>query len=234
MLFLTKGEAMAFFARIGVDRHGLVAGSRSAVRHKKFDVYYESRLRIASNVGLALAAGQGNFSTCMLWAHDLVSADRSHEPDPPPGWGEYRHWRLVSRFRSSQELATPSDANFGIKRDTSKLMILVRFLDLKFLPGTRDNCGRNFKSTALATRESRSLYEVPGHVFDRTESTALGKLIEWAILTGWDALIGAKPDRCVIHLSHDDRITIYARSTPARLIRTIEKLGLPVQRRGLT
>ena len=62
---------------------------------------------------------------------------------------------LVSRFRSSQALATPSDANFGIKRDTSKLVILVRFLDLKFLRGTRGNCAGNFKSTALGTPAGR-------------------------------------------------------------------------------
>src|SRR5437660_1708773 len=40
---------------------------------------------------------------------------------------------LVSRFRSSQALPARSHANFGIKRDTSKYIILVRFLDLKFL-----------------------------------------------------------------------------------------------------
>src|SRR6266487_5235276 len=41
--------------------------------------------------------------------------------------------RLVSRFRSSQALAARFRANFGIKRDTSKHMTLVWFLDLKFL-----------------------------------------------------------------------------------------------------
>ena len=40
---------------------------------------------------------------------------------------------LVSRFRSSQTFAAPSDANFGIKGTLRKSMILVRFLDLKFL-----------------------------------------------------------------------------------------------------
>ena len=37
------------------------------------------------------------------------------------------------RFRSSHTLAAPSDANFGMQRDTSNFMILVRHLDLKFL-----------------------------------------------------------------------------------------------------
>src|SRR5437588_6276888 len=40
---------------------------------------------------------------------------------------------LVSRFRSSHTLSARSHANFGIKRDTGKYIILVRFLDLKFL-----------------------------------------------------------------------------------------------------
>src|SRR6516162_10848088 len=40
---------------------------------------------------------------------------------------------LVSRVRSSQYLATPSDANFGIKGTLANLGFLVWFLDLKFL-----------------------------------------------------------------------------------------------------
>jgi len=39
----------------------------------------------------------------------------------------------VSRFRSSHALSARSHANFGIKGDTTKYLILVRFLDLKFL-----------------------------------------------------------------------------------------------------
>jgi len=39
---------------------------------------------------------------------------------------------LVSRFRSSHHCAAHSFANFGIK-GTLAIMILVRFLDLKFL-----------------------------------------------------------------------------------------------------
>src|SRR6516164_8364568 len=40
---------------------------------------------------------------------------------------------LVSRVRSSQYLAPPSDANFGIKGTLANLGFLVWFLDLKFL-----------------------------------------------------------------------------------------------------
>jgi hypothetical protein len=38
----------------------------------------------------------------------------------------------MSRFRGSQKLPTRFDANFG-SRDTGKSMMLVRFMDLKFL-----------------------------------------------------------------------------------------------------
>jgi len=55
----------------------------------------------------------------------------------------------VLRFRSSHPFAAHSRANFGIIRSTSKHMILVRFLDLKFLYEQAANSGRNFKSTAL-------------------------------------------------------------------------------------
>ena len=41
-----------------------------------------------------------------------------------------------------------SGANFGIKRDTSNFLILVRFLNLKFLRACSNN-DRNFKFTAL-------------------------------------------------------------------------------------
>src|SRR6187397_1561536 len=70
---------------------------------------------------------------------------KARRPADRPANPEIMPWRLrpttacwlqralVSRFRSSQTLAAPSDANFGIKGDTSKLTILVWLLNLKFL-----------------------------------------------------------------------------------------------------
>ncbi len=49
---------------------------------------------------------------------------------------------LVSRFRSSQTLAAPHDANFGIKRDTSNSMILVPLLNPKFAAIRAARCVR--------------------------------------------------------------------------------------------
>ena len=56
--------------------------------------------------------------------------------------------RLVLRFRSSHHFAATSCANFGNIRSTSNFMILVRFMNLKFLRWTRSETGTNFKFTA--------------------------------------------------------------------------------------
>jgi flagellar L-ring protein FlgH len=57
--------------------------------------------------------------------------------------------RLVLRFGSSHHLAATSHANFGNIRSTSNFMVLVRFMNLKFLRWTRRETGRNVKFTAL-------------------------------------------------------------------------------------
>src|ERR1700752_1542595 len=44
------------------------------------------------------------------------------------------HHALVSRFRSSPQLAADSNANFGIDKDTSNFMTLVPPLNPKFAP----------------------------------------------------------------------------------------------------
>lgn len=79
--------------------------------------------------------------------------------------------------------------------------------------------------------EHRSVYEVPGHVYDPGEHRLLAETIEHAIYMGWDTLIASKPARSVYHLSHDDRITVYARSQPSMLFEELAKLGLPARRR---
>jgi hypothetical protein len=178
MRFITKPESQAYFAKLGIGEQGLVPGSRSAVRLRTFDIYYHSPLAGGREVAHALAAHQGDFSECLLWAHDLIFGDRSLEAQPPPAWSEYRRWRK-------------------------------------------------------AERESRSLYEAPGHRFDAGERKAMCGIIELAITMGWDALIAAKPSKLIIHLSHDDRISIYARSRPSDLFDTLRSLGLEPRQRGL-
>jgi len=84
-----------------------------------------------------------------------------------------------------------------------------------------------------ATGETRSLYEAPGHVFQKGEQEALARVIEFAILLGWDALVAAVPHKGVLDLSHDDRITIYVRSRPSGLIVGLERLGLEARKRVL-
>jgi hypothetical protein len=84
-----------------------------------------------------------------------------------------------------------------------------------------------------AEGETRSLYEAPGHLFDAGEGEALCRIIALAITMGWDALICTKPGKFVIHLSHDDRISIYSRSQPSALFAALRPLGLDAKRRGL-
>lgn len=69
------------------------------------------------------------------------------------------------------------------------------------------------------------LSELPGQLFDREERTELAEGIEWTIYTGSDAIVLAKPTRTIVHLSHDDLISIHCRSTPSGLY-ALEKLGL--------
>ncbi len=75
----------------------------------------------------------GSFLFLLLFRFFRVSGVRVRQRGqlPSPSLSDTR-W-LVSRFRSSQTVAAHSYANFGIKRDTSKYMVLVWFLDLKFL-----------------------------------------------------------------------------------------------------
>ncbi|UPK07611.1 hypothetical protein [Bradyrhizobium sp. 170] len=178
MRFVTQSESEPFFLKLGISRSGLVPGSHSAIRLKTFDAYYQSRLSVAAQVADALATHQGNFTACLLWAHDLVWGDRSLEERPPSDWAEYRRWRQ-----------------------------------------TRG--------------EKRSLRDAPGHFFDNGERDTLASVIEWAIHMGWDTLIAAKPNKAAIHLSHDDRITIYARSRPSELIARLTALGLKPTQRSL-
>ena len=58
--------------------------------------------------------------------------------------------RIVQRIRNSLHLGATRWANFGFKSCTSKLMFLVWFSNLKFLPRACHPGDRNFKFTTLA------------------------------------------------------------------------------------
>jgi hypothetical protein len=74
--------------------------------------------------------------------------------------------------------------------------------------------------------ETRALYEAPGHFFDTGEQSDLAQLLEQVIYMGWDALVAARPAKVLIELSHNDLITIHARSQQRTLIAKLERLGL--------
>jgi len=57
--------------------------------------------------------------------------------------------------------------------------------------------------------ESRRLYDAPGHVASKGEAGELAKVIEFALILGWDAIVLAEPGRNRLFLSHDDRLEVY-------------------------
>jgi hypothetical protein len=60
-----------------------------------------------------------------------------------------------------------------------------------------------------AIGDTRRLYEAPGHRFETGEQAHLVKVVELALLLGWDAIVAAVPGRQLAVLSHDDRMEIY-------------------------
>jgi hypothetical protein len=78
--------------------------------------------------------------------------------------------------------------------------------------------------------ETRPLHEAPGHLFDANDRSELARLLELAIYMGWDTLVAARPTKVLVELSHDDRITIHARSRQMALIAKLERLGVMASR----
>src|SRR5262249_45253628 len=74
--------------------------------------------------------------------------------------------------------------------------------------------------------EQRRLFEAPGHLVEPDEQPKLVEIIEFAIYTGWDAIVFARPLRCVIALSHDDVIKIQSRHNLSALGAKLRRLGL--------
>lgn len=69
------------------------------------------------------------------------------------------------------------------------------------------------------------LFDLPGQLFESGEQRELAHGVKWTLLTGSDAILIPRPTRILIHLSHDDLISVHCRSTPAAL-RNLEGLGL--------
>jgi len=94
MQFLSGAECEPFFAKLGFDRDGLIAGSRGADRFKTLEVFYDPK-RHAEQIGKSVAASQGGFAQCLVWCYDLVFGDRSLEPHAPLAWRQYASWRAA-------------------------------------------------------------------------------------------------------------------------------------------
>jgi hypothetical protein len=73
--------------------------------------------------------------------------------------------------------------------------------------------------------EHRRLFDAPGHQFKALEHCKLQQLLVWVFQLGWDAELVARPGRCCLHFSHDDRIEIYRINEKRRLVRDLLKLG---------
>jgi hypothetical protein len=92
-----------------------------------------------------------------------------------------------------------------------------------------DNAPDDWQRYALWRRsadEDRVLYEAPGHLFEPNERSKLVEVIEFAIYTGWDAIVLTRPLRSIIMLSHDDVIKIQSRHNLSAIAEQLRRLGL--------
>jgi hypothetical protein len=85
---------------------------------------------------------------------------------------------------------------------------------------------RRYAHWRQSVGDERTLYEAPGHLFEPDEQSKLAEVIEFAIYTGWDAVVFARPLRCVMALSHDDVIKIQSRHNLSPLAEELRRLGL--------
>jgi len=90
MKFLTRPECEAYFAKLGIDSDGLIAGSRGADRYKTLEAFYEPEL--ADRMADFIATGQGRYVECLLWCAETVF-NRGLEPNPPRAWLAFAEWR---------------------------------------------------------------------------------------------------------------------------------------------
>jgi hypothetical protein len=105
MQFTTDEACESFFGKLGIDRDGLVPGTRGAERFKITEVMYRDPFPLADRVAKSIAVHQGNFAECLVWCRYVVLGDLGREPDPPRVWREYYRWR-----KSKGELRILHDA----------------------------------------------------------------------------------------------------------------------------
>ena len=73
--------------------------------------------------------------------------------------------------------------------------------------------------------ETRRLYDAPGHLAESGEIEHLSRVIEFALILGWDAMVTAKPGRNLLFLSHDDRLDVMVGFEARTLAKKLLKLG---------
>lgn len=144
--------------------------------------------------------------------------------------------RAATRFKSDElfyrsRLATARDVSLELARAQGDYAECVVWAS-NLVWGDRsreEHPPRDWENYALWRQqhgETRSLYDAPGHVFELAEQAELAKLLEMAIHMGWDTLVGARPCKLLIGLSHHDEISFHARSRPTELISKLERLGV--------
>jgi hypothetical protein len=85
---------------------------------------------------------------------------------------------------------------------------------------------RRYAKWRRSVGESRTLFDARGHLIEFAERSKLAEMIGFAIHMGWDAIVVARPLRCVIALSHDDIITVQSRRNPTMLSAALYRFGL--------
>lgn len=85
---------------------------------------------------------------------------------------------------------------------------------------------RRYAQRRQAAGESRTLHDAPGHLFEPNDSIEIADAIAFAIEAGWDAVMIARPLRCLVTLSHDDLIAIQSRHNLTALSSKLTRLGL--------
>ncbi|HKW55328.1 MAG TPA: hypothetical protein VJO12_16680 [Stellaceae bacterium] len=85
---------------------------------------------------------------------------------------------------------------------------------------------RRYARWRQSAGEARRIYNAPGHMFEPTERAGLTDLVELALtLAEWDAVLLARPNRCVIRLSHDELVAVQSHFNLTTLSRELTKLG---------
>jgi hypothetical protein len=122
--------------------------------------------------------------------------------------------RLVLYYESGNR-----DYSSAAKAITASIGKFTRatLLFLFSLPTANDPRWNRYNQWRMANRDTRHLYEAPGHQFGPDEAEHLSEALHFALYLGWDALLALTPRRQLLFLSHDDRMEIY-RGFQSRLL----------------